>query len=534
MRAVVATKQCEDGISTIVIRDNEPKPTIHKSDYVLIRIYYAAINPFDWQLVQCLMGNSAPVTPPFICGRDFCGKVIEIGTNVTNCKVGDFVCGQSYTNYGSMADYTRISSSRIMKFNPEKISLKIAASIPCIGQTAWQSLIIHANLNCNHKLLILGGTTQCGIIGIQIAKNIVKVKNITVTSSKDEYCLNVLGVDKVINYKKKQVWYEMLKQYEFDVIFDCIGGDESWVNAEKYGVLKNKTGVFVTIVGDDNSGNSWTNWMRSGYKYVEMKGKQNLDDVMHFIGNKKIEPLIDENGIFEFDEAVELFKYAKGRKGFGKCLLKVFDDKKSDENKNNDNDDNDDDIKMEEKKQVSTELKWDAVNNGKNVDFKEKYQRVQGRWGWNICVGDRIISKQDYDKYEWEIKCNNIGGGKYCLGFIDAPMDDTWNDVIDDWNVWMSRYKLRMQYSVYINNGNDYFVLDGGYNGLNNVKYDGINGCKFGNDDVFRFRVDFVKGCVELIYNDKNVGVIFDNIPNDIVPCVALYKKCDLSIKNCV
>ena len=64
-----------------------------------------------------------------------------------------------------------------------------------------------------------------------------------------------------------------------------------------------------------------------------------------------------------------------------------------------------------------------------------------------------------------------------------------------------------------------------------NVKYDGANGCKFVNADIVRFRVDSVEGCVELIYNDKNVGdVIFDNIPN--MSSVALCKKCDLSIKR--
>ena len=73
---------------------------------------------------------------------------------------------------------------------------------------------------------------------------------------------------------------------------------------------------------------------------------------------------------------------------------------------------------MEEKKHISTELKWDVVNNGNNVDFKKKYQRVEGWWGWNICVGDRIISNKDYDEYEWEIKCNNIGGGEYCMGLL--------------------------------------------------------------------------------------------------------------------
>eukprot|EP01084_Bolivina_argentea_P085047 153738_1 len=164
MRAVVATKKSVDGISTIKITNNEPIPKLNKSDCVLVRIYYASINPFDWQLIQCLMGKSAPITPPFICGRDFCGKVIQIGNKVTNCKVGDFVCGQSYSYYGSMADYLRISSSRIQTFNPHKISLIHAASIPCIGQTVWQALIVHGKLNCNHKLLILGGTTQCGII----------------------------------------------------------------------------------------------------------------------------------------------------------------------------------------------------------------------------------------------------------------------------------------------------------------------------------------------------------------------------------
>ena len=118
--------------------------------------------------------------------------------------------------------------------------------------------------------------------------------------------------------------------------------------------------------------------------------------------------------------------------------MKVFDDISGA------NDQNDDEKKVDDNDQDCTknnigELKFDRVYNGKNIDFAENYKRVKGRYGWNICIADNVISKLNYNEYEWSIKCNDIGNGKFCMGFIDDTMySDSYKDVIKDWNIWIT------------------------------------------------------------------------------------------------
>merc|ERR1712125_238881 len=58
------------------------------------------------------------------------------------------------------------------------------------------------------------------------------------------------GADQVINYKKGEQLGEVLAGQNYDVVFDCVGGGDSWVQSKR--VLK-PGGKFVTIVGDSTA-----------------------------------------------------------------------------------------------------------------------------------------------------------------------------------------------------------------------------------------------------------------------------------------
>merc|ERR1712241_414129 len=92
-------------------------------------------------------------------------------------------------------------------------------------ETTHQALTMDANVQSGESILILGGSTVVGLYAIQICKNVLGCKNITVTSSKEELCKS-LGADRVVNYKKEK-WEETLKDAAFDVILDVMGGAKS-------------------------------------------------------------------------------------------------------------------------------------------------------------------------------------------------------------------------------------------------------------------------------------------------------------------
>ena len=87
----------------------------------------------------------------------------------------------------------------------------------------------------------MGGASGCGVLGIQIAKAL-GAGEIAVTSSQEEFCKKY-GATKVFNYKKYDInkpdentehcWYLSLKGENYDIIYDCVGGKDSWIIGSK-------------------------------------------------------------------------------------------------------------------------------------------------------------------------------------------------------------------------------------------------------------------------------------------------------------
>lgn len=95
MRALQIAKFGSNEI--LKINKNAKLPVIQKSDQVIVKVSATSINPLD---VQIRSGYSAKMiqrmtqkegTFPLTLGRDFAGKVVEIGSSVRRVKVGDKV-----------------------------------------------------------------------------------------------------------------------------------------------------------------------------------------------------------------------------------------------------------------------------------------------------------------------------------------------------------------------------------------------------------------------------------------------------------
>src|SRR5665213_2006517 len=74
-----------------------PKP---KSNEVIVKIAAAGVNFIDVYLRE----GRYPVTPPFIIGQEAAGTVSEVGSDVTDFKIGDRV---AYT--GIQGSYAELS-----------------------------------------------------------------------------------------------------------------------------------------------------------------------------------------------------------------------------------------------------------------------------------------------------------------------------------------------------------------------------------------------------------------------------------------
>ncbi|CAG8771627.1 8692_t:CDS:1, partial [Ambispora leptoticha] len=99
-------------------------------------------------------------------------------------------------------------------------------------------------------ILIIGASGGIGHYAIQIGKKICHAHVTAINSSKNAEFVKSLGADRVIDYNTTPDFTQALlqekEQESFDVVLDCVGGDEYY---QKSIPLLKKSGVFSTAVG---------------------------------------------------------------------------------------------------------------------------------------------------------------------------------------------------------------------------------------------------------------------------------------------
>ncbi len=230
---------------------------------VVIKVKTAALNPFDIKMKNSQLMWAIPGDKGI--GKDYCGEIVEVGENLRSAyNIGDYVCGM-YLKQGSGTIRSHIVvNPKTDRFAPQPSNLTYAeaAAWPLTFGTAYLSLA-HVNFkNYDYSsILILGGTTAVGIMAIQLAKRHFMIDNVVVTCSHQGEELSVtLGADKCINYREDQngdlsdyIEREAPNKKKFDLILDCIGGNEIFNICDKILEPSKNGSAFVTLVGDNKS-----------------------------------------------------------------------------------------------------------------------------------------------------------------------------------------------------------------------------------------------------------------------------------------
>ncbi|MFG2498431.1 zinc-binding alcohol dehydrogenase family protein [Streptomyces sp. NPDC048441] len=138
---------------------------------VLVRVDYAALNPFDWQAADGLLEGKAPHVFPLVMGMDFAGRVDAVGSDVERFRIGDPVFGQASrppVGTGSFAEYVTMPQDSVISAVPPGLSMENAAVLPTAGMTAAQILQTAAIRECE-SLLVIGATGGVGTVLTQLA-----------------------------------------------------------------------------------------------------------------------------------------------------------------------------------------------------------------------------------------------------------------------------------------------------------------------------------------------------------------------------
>ena len=237
MKAIHIT---ESGGPEVLKVKETPRPE-PGDNQVLIKVTAAGVNRSDVITRKKTDAYGKGSDAASIPGLEVSGEIIEVGKNVTDKKVGDEVC--ALISGGGYAEYVAVESSHCLRV-PGGLSLTDAAALPETVFTVWFNVFQLGKLQPGEKLLIHGGTSGIGTMGLQMAKALGSLVYTTAGSVEKIDFLNKMNLGKVINYKK-EAFEVVLKDEKIDVILDMVGGDYTQKNLD----ILNKKGRLVYING---------------------------------------------------------------------------------------------------------------------------------------------------------------------------------------------------------------------------------------------------------------------------------------------
>lgn len=290
----------------------KPSPA---SDSILVKVHAASLNPLDNWAVSGALQTVMPLTMPHIVGYELTGTVVEVGSAVSNFKVGDLIFARPDTSQAAtIAEYTSIKA-RDAAIRPSNLSDDECAAFPLVGLTAWQSLIEVGKLKKGQKVLIHAGSGGVGTIAIQIAKY-MGAYVATTTSDANVELVKRLGADTVINYKTQQ-FDDHLNDY--DLVLDSLGGE---ILRRSSTILK-KNGLLVSVSVKGKELTALAEEMQGRLQMVySWPSGETLAELTPLLESGAFKPVIDR--VYPLAETQAALEYLNKGHAKGKVVIRIL------------------------------------------------------------------------------------------------------------------------------------------------------------------------------------------------------------------
>ncbi len=213
-----------------VLQLKEVAKPIPKDNEVLVKVYAASVNDWDWGLLRgkpfmnrLFFGLLKPKIKTIGC--DIAGQVEAVGRNVKQFQPGDEVFGDiSGCGFGAFAEYV-CALENALRLKPASITFEEAAAVPQAAVLALQGLRDKRQIQPGQKVLINGAGGGAGTFAVQIAKSFgAEVTGVDSTRKLD--VMRSIGADHVIDYtqedftKKRQRYDWILDMAAHHSVFD--------------------------------------------------------------------------------------------------------------------------------------------------------------------------------------------------------------------------------------------------------------------------------------------------------------------------
>ena len=212
-----------------LVVDSVPQPEPGPGQ-VLIATAAAGLNNAD--LLQARGKYPPPPGASPILGMEVSGTIAKLGEGVAGLQVGDRVC--ALVPGGGYAEQVIVDAGAVLPV-PDGIDLVQAAGLPEAAFTAWTNVMDAGRLQPGETLMIHGGTSGIGSVGIQIFAS--RGHRILTTVGSEAKCQAALsmGAARAINYRQED--FVAVAKGEtggkgVDVILDMVGGDYIQRNIE--------------------------------------------------------------------------------------------------------------------------------------------------------------------------------------------------------------------------------------------------------------------------------------------------------------
>ena len=223
-----------------------PEPKIGPND-VLIKIAKTAICGTDMHIYNWDAWARKTIPVPMAVGHEYCGRVIEVGSEVKGLAVGDRVSGEGHITCGhcrncragrrhlcrntigvgvnrpgAFAEYLAIPADNAFKL-PDSISDDIASILDPFGNATHTAL----SFNMVGEDVLITGAGPIGIMAVAIAR-FVGARHVVITDVND-YRLELahrMGATRTVNVQREtldQTMRELGMQEGFDVGLEMSG-----------------------------------------------------------------------------------------------------------------------------------------------------------------------------------------------------------------------------------------------------------------------------------------------------------------------
>jgi NADPH:quinone reductase-like Zn-dependent oxidoreductase len=325
-----------------VLRAEElPDPTPGPRE-VLVRVRAVALNHLDLWVRGGLPGLK--LAYPHRLGSDIAGEIVALGPGASGVEVGQKVllnpglsCGHcreclsgrdnlcaryriiGESAQGGYSEFFAAPVENVLPF-PQKLSFAEAATLPLTFLTAWQMLVLKAQVKPGETVLVLGASSGVGVAAIQIAK-LFRARVIAASSTEAKRARALaLGADEAVPTDRFFAETRRLTDKRgVDIVVEHVG-QETWESSLKILV----PGGRLVTCGATSGFEAKTDLRYVFFRQAQILGstmgpKGSLFDILSHVEAGRLKPVLDR--AMPLADAREAHRALEAKEQFGKIVL---------------------------------------------------------------------------------------------------------------------------------------------------------------------------------------------------------------------